>query len=134
MPKGGDLIEITWNHPTLGTGSIYPKANESSTYDPGGLRSADDANMIDGAGRMIDQVSRVRWSMETTIAVDLVDENTMQVLANLAASPQEADWTFTNANGSVYKGKGKPVGDLQPDGLASTMTLKVSGGGTLQKL
>lgn len=134
MPKGGDLTEITWNHPTLGSGSIYPKSGESSTYDPGGFRSADDANMIDGAGQMIDQISRVRWSMETTIAVEMIDDNTMQNLANLAGSPQEADWTFANANGTVFKGKGKPVGDIQPDGLNSTMTLKVSGGGTLQRL
>jgi hypothetical protein len=134
MPSGGDITEITYNHPTLGSGVIFPKSNESSNYDVGGFRSADDANMVDGSGKIIDQKNRVRWSFEVPIAIEMVSANTMQELANLAASPVEANWTFTNINGSVFKGSGFPVGDLAGDGNTSMMTLKVSGSGTLQRL
>jgi hypothetical protein len=37
-------------------------------------------------------------------------------------------------NGAVYKGKGRPVGDIQTDSNAGTMTLKIAGGGTLEKI
>lgn len=125
---GGDILEITYNHPTLGQGVLLPKSNESFTLDLGGFRSNDDANMIDGGGQMIDQINRVRWSGEGTIAVDELQE-TQEKMTALAGSPQLADWTFTHVNGSVYGGKGKPVGDIQVDKNVNTMTLKISGGG-----
>src|SRR6056297_3472914 len=111
---GGDIIEITYNHPTLGQGVLLPKSNESFTLDLGGFRSNDDANMIDGGGQMIDQINRQRWSGEGTIAVDELQE-TQENMTALAGSPQLADWTFTHVNGTVYGGKGKPVGDIQVD-------------------
>jgi len=125
---GGDILEITYNHPTLGQGVLLPKSNESFTLDLGGFRSNDDANMIDGGGQMIDQINRVRWSGEGTIAVDELQE-TQENMTALAGSPQLADWTFTHVNGTVYGGKGKPVGDIQVDKNVNTMTLKISGGG-----
>ena len=57
MAVGGDITEITYNHPTIGSGVFYPKAAEDNTFDTGGLRSDDDANMIDGAGNMIDKMN-----------------------------------------------------------------------------
>lgn len=134
MPTGGDLTEVTWNHPTLGSGVIFPKAGEASNYDLGGFRSADDAQMVDGGGNMIDQISQNRWSMEVPVAWEQQDQNTLKELTDLAGSPVQADWTFTNANGTVYQGKGKPVGDLIGDGFASNIPLKVSGGGALRRL
>ena len=56
---GGDILEITFNHPTLGSGIIFPKAAEDSTFDLGGFRSNDDAAGVDGSGEMIDQSDRV---------------------------------------------------------------------------
>lgn len=133
MPTGGDIIEVTWNHPTLGSGVFFPKAAEDSTYDPGGLRSTDDANMIDGGGRMIDQLNRARWSFEVPVAWDMQDQDTLKTLADLAASPVTGDWTFTNVNGVVYSGNGKPVGDIQGNGNTSQVPLKIAGGGLLRK-
>lgn len=134
MPVGGDITEMTWNHPTLGSGVIFPKAAEASSFDLGGFRSNDDANMIDGAGNMIDQISRVRWSVEVPVAWEQLDGNTLNTLSNLAGSPVQADWTFTSLNGAVYQGKGKPVGDMIGDGMASNIPLKISGGGRLKQL
>lgn len=134
MAVGGDIIEITYNHPTLGSGVIYPKAAEDSTYDLGGFRSADEANGVDGGGNMIDQLNRARWSFEVLITMDMVTAETLEAITGMAGSTELAEWTFTNINGIVYGGNGKPVGDIQMNGNASTGTLKVSGGGALSKV
>lgn len=134
MAVGGDITEITWNHPTLGSGVMYPKAGEDSTFDLGGFRANDDANSIDGGGNMIDQLNRVRWSLESTIAWDMNTDLTLEKIVALAGSPEQADWTISHVNGSVYGGKGKPVGDLQGAGNAATFALKISGGGKLKKI
>jgi hypothetical protein len=133
MATGGDIIEITYNHPTIGSGVIYPKAAEDNTFDLGGVRAADDMAMVDGGGNMIDQMNRGRWSVETLCVNDMNSQNEMEKCNDLAASAVLADWTFTHINGTVYVGKGKPVGDLSNNVNQSTFTLKVSGGGKLKK-
>jgi hypothetical protein len=131
---GGDVIEVVCKHPELGDFRFFPKANEAFTLDPGGFRSNDDASAITGSGEMIDQINRVRWSLEGPIAVDLVGTNEMEGLPALAAHPLPGVWTMTHISGRISKGTGKPVGDLQQDTNAATMTLKVSGGGKLEKI
>lgn len=138
--NGGDILEVTFNHPTLGGGTFFPKANEDSMFDIGGFRSNDEANGIDGGGRMIDQMNRVRWSLETTIASDMGSSSNsnatsdLQMLKLLASSSVQADWTISHINGSVWKGKGKPVGDIQANGNAGTIAFKVAGGGEMKKI
>jgi hypothetical protein len=135
MPAvGGDILEITYNHPTVGTGIWFPKAAEDSTFDPGGIRTTDDANMVDGSGKAIYQKNRVRWSFEGTISWDANVANELEQLQSLAADPVEADYTITSINGTVWKGKGKPVGDIQGNGNAATIAVKLSGGGPMKKI
>lgn len=134
MAVGGDITEITYNHPTIGSGVVFPKSAEDNTFDKGGFRSNDDANMIAGNGEMIDQLNQVRWSVETTIAWDMNSRDDLEKLTLLAASPVQADWTFTHINGTVHGATGKPVGDLSGNGNAATFSLKVSGGGKLKKI
>jgi hypothetical protein len=131
---GGDIIEITWNHPTLGTGVLYPKAGETGTFDPGGFRTSDEANNIDGSGRRIKTMTRQSWSVEVVVASDMNISEEMEKIAALHASPEDADYTFTHVNGTVYGGKGSPVGDLQNDTRAATIALKIQGGGVLKKI
>lgn len=131
---GGDITEITYNHPTLGNGVLYPKSNEDSTYDLGGLRSEDDANMVDGGGKAINKINRVRWSFENTISNDMNVNNEMEKVKAMAGDPADASWTFQHVNGTIYAGQGRPVGDLNFNGNAATFKLKVSGGGDLSKL
>jgi hypothetical protein len=130
----GDIIEVTYNHPTLGSGVFYPKSAEDSTYDLGGFRGADDANMVDGSGATIRQLNRVRWSFEVVCASEMNVRQDLENVTALAASDVEADWTITHINGTVYGGKGAPVGDIQANGNAGTFTLKVSGGGVMKKI
>lgn len=130
---GGDIVEVSYNHPTLGSGTLFPKAGESSTFDLGGIRSNDDAQGIDGGGNMIAQMSRTRWRAEIVPAWDMSTAGFENVVA-LAGSPVDADWTITHINGTVYQGKGRPVGDLQGAGLEATFALILAGGGPLKKV
>lgn len=134
MPVGGDISEIQFNHPTLGSVTVYPKSAEDSTFDLGGFRSADDANMIDGGGRMIDQMNRVRPSLETLIAWDMNSSLELEKLNAIAKSPVLSDITISHISGSVYSMKGKPVGDLLGNGNTATFPLKIAGSGEIKKI
>ena len=131
---GGDLIEVTCNHPTLGSFNFNTKAGEAYTMDPGGYRSNDDASGITGNGVFMDQVSRVRWSFEGPLAVDFISDNEVSNLPLLAESYELATWTFSHISGVVWRGKGKIVGDFNVDTLAASSTVKIAGGGKLEKL
>lgn len=134
MPVGGDILEISWNHPTLGSGKFNPKAAEDSVLDLGGFVSSDDANMIDGGGNMIDQINQKRWRLECTAAVDTNIDLTLERLQALQADPQQATWTISHINGSVYAGKGKPVGDLAANWNQTTCKVTLGGGKKLKKI
>lgn len=131
---GGDLLEITCNHPTLGNFTFATKSNESYTMDPGGTRSNDDANMVSGQGEMIDQVNKVRWSFEGPILVDFSSGNEIDNLPALAESSELGTWTFSHISGVVYRGRGKFVGDIQVDTNTAQITGKLAGGGKLERL
>lgn len=136
MPKyqGGDLLEITCNHPTLGNFNFATKSNESYTLDPGGNRSNDDANAVTGNGIFIDQVNKVRWSFEGPLVADFDSNNEIENLPLLAQSSELGTWTFSHISGAVWRGRGKFVGDIQVDTNTSQITSKIAGGGKIEKL
>lgn len=131
---GGDIKEITWNHPTLGTGRWEPKSAEDFTFDLGGYRSSDDANGITGSGTAIRQMNNVRWSAEGTLAWDMNVTNELEQAKLLAADPVDAEYTITSVNGSVWRGTGFVVGDVQGNANQATFSIKLSGGGALKKI
>lgn len=123
---GGDILEITYNHPTIGSGVIFCKSNEDGTLDQGGFRSNDDANSIAANGRIIDQINRVRASFESMISWDMTDVDELEKLRQLAAHPVLADWTISSITGAIWGGKGKPVGDIQGNTNTALITLKLA--------
>lgn len=125
MAVHGDIQEITFNHPTLGSGTFFPKAAEGNTFDPGGLRNSDDANSITGGGSLMIQKNRVRGFFEVVIENDMNIRNDANVIKELSASPLPAEWTLSHINGTVWSGNGVVVGDITPDMNAGTLTLKV---------
>lgn len=125
MAVHGDIIEVAYSHPTLGSGVFSPKANEGNTFDPGGFRNEDDSNMVTGNGTLMMKKNRVTGFFEIVVENDMNADNTAIKLKALAADNVQADWTVTHVNGSVWAGSGFPVGDIQPDVNAGTMTLKV---------
>ena len=130
---GGDITEITWNHPTLGSGILRVKASEDNTYDLGGLRVNDDANQLTGDGTNIKQMNQHRWFVNVTCAWDMNINLDLEKINALAAAPISATWTITSINGSIYGGVGDPVGDLAGNVNNVTFPLTISGGGKLAK-
>lgn len=130
----GDLTEIFVSHPELGEHRFAPKANESFTINRGGIVSNDDENGITGNGRMIDQMNMTRWFVEGSIAVNIIDDKDSDIIVKLAGSPILGTWTFTHISGTVYQGKGKPVGAHEVDTNTALTTLKVAGDGKLAKI
>lgn len=128
MAAHGDIIEVRFNHPTIGSGVFYPKANEGNTFDPGGIRNNDDANMVTSAGSVMYQKNRAVGSFEVLIENDSRTRLDAEKVVELQTSAEEADWTITHINGSVWKGTGQPVGDVAVDVNAGTFTLKVVAG------
>lgn len=47
-------------------------------------------------------------------------------IALLSGSPKPSVWTVSLINGSVWKGTGKPVGDVKPDTNTGQLTIKVA--------
>jgi len=132
---GGDITEITYNHPELGSGTLFTKANEDGTIDLGGYRSNDDANMVTGNGQFIDQLNRVRGRFESPpIAWDMVSADELKQLTDMTESPVLADWTITSITGTVWAGRGKPVGDIQGNTNQATNSLTIAFEGKLQKI
>jgi hypothetical protein len=130
---GGDITEVTYNHPTLGSGRFLPKAGEDSEYDLGGFRTADPPG-IAGGGEAIYQMNQGPWFFSVPIANDVKNREDVEQMVALSGDVDEADWTFTCRNGSVYGGKGKIVGDIKLNMNAATVPLKVAGGGGLAQI
>lgn len=131
---GGQLTEITWSHPTLGTGTISPKSSEDSTLDTGGIRSDDEATGIAGDGSAIRKMNINRWSVDTMVANDSNVGKQLEKLVALAGNPEEATFRFTHINGSVYSGSGFPVGDVNANMGSATIKIKFAGSNTLKKI
>lgn len=131
---GGDIVEITCNHPTLGSFNFSTKSGESYTLDPGGNRSNDDEAGVAGDGTMIDQINKKRWSFEGPIMADFISGNEIDNLPKLAGSAEQSTWTITHISGKVWRGKGKFVGDVQADTNTAQIASKIAGGGVLESL
>lgn len=134
MIVSGDIIEITFNHPIVGSGTLYPKASEDSEFDTGGFRSADDNAGIVGSGTRINKLNRVPWGLTTTIGWDMNDAQELEKLSKLAGQPKEAQWTISHVNGSVYGGSGTVVGDVKGNGNSGVIPLKLQGSNELKKI
>ena len=116
MGVHGDIVDITVNHPTLGSGRFAPIAANSNTLDVGGIRTSDDQNGLTGNGSLVWKKNRVRAGFECLVENDMnADPGDLVFAAQLSAHPDMAEWTITHINGTVWRGTGKPVGDLSAD-------------------
>lgn len=131
---GGDIVEVSYKHKTLGTGTWSVVSNQDSENDPGGLRSEDDDNSVTGDGQNIVKMNRVRWSKNLVIAWDQNGTDEVEKARQLAGNPEDADWTFTHMSGAVWGGRGRPVGDIKGNTNSAQFPVKISGGGRLSKI
>lgn len=124
--SGGDLEQLTCNHPVLGQFTFDPYGGEDSTYTLGGNVSDDDDSKASASGAMIDSMMTKRDSFSCVISGspgDKVYEN----LVSLRSHPKLGVWTATNINGTVYRITGKPVGDIAASGKDSKIEIKLAG-------
>ena len=133
MATGGDILEITYNHPTVGSGRFFAKAKEDGTFKTGQPSSTDDDAGLDGGGNMIDTIQNSRWKFSVMVSWDMNDTNELEKVGLLAASPVQSDFTISSINGIVWGATGKPVGDYEGSSNA-TFTLVLAGGGQLKKI
>lgn len=131
---GGDLVEINFNHPVEGSGVLFAKADEEAEFDTGGNRTSDEEKSVATSGQNIKVITRGRWGVSFVVASDLTSDDHLQKLSRMAGSPQDGTWTFSHISGAVYRGQGGPVGDVKQAAKASTIQLKVGGGGVLSLL
>lgn len=134
MFVGGNITEVICDHPELGTVVLKIKASEDNTYDLGGVRGADDQNMVTGSGESIRSLNQVGWRVKLNVAWDMNVGLELQKVKDLAGSTVEGTWTVSHINGSVYRGKGSPVGQLEANVNQATFSLTIGGGGELKKL
>ena len=133
--NGGDTIEITYNHPTVGSGSLFCKAQEDGIIKRGGYNSQDDDGMITGDGQRIDSIQRFPWSYEAPpIAWDMTNQDEQNKLMLMAESPVEGDWTIQNISGAIFAGTGKPVGEIPGNTNSVQVILKLAGSGRLKEI
>jgi hypothetical protein len=131
---GGDIVDISVSHDTVGVFSLRAKAAEDATRDLGGFRNVDDANNVDGGGNNIIIKNRVQWSFECTVSSDDNVAEDMQKIIAVAESNLEANFTYTFASGVTLGGTGTFVGDIQDATNTATMSIKMAGAGKLIKL
>lgn len=126
MAVGGDIVEISDNHPTLGSFVYKVQTSQDNTYDTGGNRTNDDNSQVTGSAEMIIQINGKLGFFQAVIVNDM-SQKVAERLSQLAGSPVNSTWTFSVINNITYRGSGRPVGDISPNVNNSTLTLKVSG-------
>lgn len=132
---GGDCIEVTVNHPTLGSYRFDPKGSEDTEVDFGGYLVADSDDSVTGNGVNIKQMNRKRWSVSVPPVGWAKDPDTLESLQKIQDDTNESQWTFTFIDGSVYKGTGSISGDLKGNKNNGTVNgFKVAGGGKLEPI
>lgn len=120
----GDVLEIGYSNPDVGSGQFYPKSEEDFTIETGGFINEDDENMIAGNGERIGKKNRRAPMFEGTIA-DMDDAYGRMVA--LRESNLNTTWTITHVSGIVRQVSGQPVGESEMNLNAGTFTLKVLG-------
>ena len=125
MAKHGDILEVRYQHPTIGTNIFHAVSSQSNELDLGGRRSEDDENKVTTTGIMIDSMSFKRGSLSVLVESDNNVREDQRVLGELAADSVDATWTVTLMSGAVYVGVGKPVGEIKGDVYAGTVQMKI---------
>jgi hypothetical protein len=132
---GGDILEITYNHPVIGIGCLKVKADEDATIVRGGFRTSDDEKMITAQGEFIVIQSRKPWKYTSgPVAWDVTEKDEQDKLNQLSESTVPATWTIQHVSGAIFKGTGHVVGDTEGKFKDATVSLVLMGGGKLEKI
>ena len=128
----GDTIEITIQHPTLGSFQFLPKAGESGTLNPGGLMTEDDNKSITSSGIIIKKMTRTAWEYEITCASN--GGEAVLAAKKISGDVNDSVIKISMLSGVIFSGRGSIVGDVNENTQDGTFTLKVQGSGSLSKI
>jgi hypothetical protein len=132
---GCDFLQIGIKHSTLGTYTLYPVRGENGQIETGGYTTESDPKGITGSGEAIYKQTIGRWVVEAPpIAWKRSGNNTLDQVKAIANSFEEIDCTFELADGTIWIGKGKIVGDIKGATFDATIPLKFEGGGKLTSI
>jgi hypothetical protein len=132
---GCDFLQIGIKHSELGTVTLYPKGGENGQIEPGGYTTESDPKGITGSGEPIYKQTIGRWVVETPpIAWKRSGVDTLDQIKKIANSFEEIDCTFELADGTIWVGKGKIVGDIKGATFDANIPMKFEGGGKLTKI
>ncbi len=135
MYIGCDFKQIGIKHSELGTVTLYPKAGENGQIETGGYTTESDPKGITGSGEAIYKQTIGRWVVETPpIAWKRSGPDTLDQVKSISNSFEEIDCTFELADGTIWVGKGKIVGDIKGATFDATIPLKFEGGGKLTRI
>lgn len=131
---GGDVLEVRYNNDNVGEGVFYVKSGEDMTFDEGGFRNEDEAGAMSGSGEAIYKMNQVRWMLEGPMVWNMITQNELERLSQLAEDLGETQFTIRHINGTIWAGVGKVVGDIQGGSQEATIPIKLAGGGRLRKV
>lgn len=126
---GSGVLEVTYNNPQVGQGTLYPKDGEDYKIDLGGKRSDDDTGNATTSGKRINKISVVCSKFELPpIAWDKTSKNELGIVQKLAGATVGTTFTVTCLDGNVFQMQnGYPVGDLEGEGMAATIAVTLQG-------
>lgn len=127
MATGGDILELTVNHPDLGSRIFFAKASEGNTFEKGGFRTEDDEDSVDGGGNMIQKINRKLGFFEIVLSNDVNDREDYEFISKLAGNSRLGDWTVSHTSGVTWGGLAKPVGSVTPNTNDGTLSVKIQG-------
>lgn len=130
---GGDLQELKIDHEVVGSKTFAAYGDEEWTFDLGGVRKSDDGAIATN-GRKINKMNTMPWMLKGVIAWDMLNDEELEYLTNIAADPNPASITATHISGAVYTGSGSIVGEVVGNTKDSKIELTLSGGGKLEKI
>lgn len=132
---GCDFLQIGIKHSTLGTLTLKPKAGENGQIETGGYVTESDPKGITGSGEAIYKQTIGRWVVESPpIAWGRQGNDTLDQIKAISGSFEEADFTYELADGTIWVGRGKIVGDIKGATFDATIPLKMEGGGQLTRI
>jgi hypothetical protein len=129
----GDVKEISIEHPTLGNFFYKVKKDDEWTIKVGGRMTTDDDTGITGDGIPIWNIQNNLWSIEGNVVWDKIVRDELTELTDLSGDVADGQITIAFLDGSIWGGKGRPVGETSGTNKGD-IAAKMAGGGRLVKL
>lgn len=127
----GDTLELTINHPTVGSKTFNCKGGEDVQIDFGGYTAE---RMVNGNATGHKSLSAKPWKIEGLSLEAMIGDGYQEFLQDVSNDPVDATITYSHINGSVYVGTGSVEADLKGSAKDGYIPCVFSGNGKLEKI